>query len=244
MQKSPKLYRRNRMNKAYDRIVWKNYTDTSTPLNATNLNKMDLGLNEIDNRVVGFDTTKANQSDLLQSLKQVAYNSTTGVFTFTYWNGSTLTVDLNIEKIPVSFSMSPQGVITMTTADGTQYTCDVSTLIKTYTFTDSPEIDFTVVTDASGNKTVTAAISNGSIAEEKLEVHFLANCQAAQLGAENARDSAQEYASNCADAVELVQEAVGVGTFSLSSGGHLMFTDNAIYDFEVDDYGHLTVEVV
>lgn len=39
-------------NKAYTRIVWQNSPITDTPLNATNLNKMDAALNEIDNRVL------------------------------------------------------------------------------------------------------------------------------------------------------------------------------------------------
>lgn len=38
--------------KAYTRIVWQNSPITDTPLNATNLNKMDAALNEIDNRVL------------------------------------------------------------------------------------------------------------------------------------------------------------------------------------------------
>lgn len=184
------------MNKAYARIVWQNEPSITTPLNETNLNKMDSALDIIDNRVVEMDTTKANQSDLLQSLKTVTYNDNTGVFTFTFWNDTTLSVDLNIEKIPVSFSMSPQGVITMTTADGTTYTADVAELIKTYTFTDSGEIDFTVTTDASGNKTVTAGIVSGSITANKLQPNFLADCESAKDDAESAATSASNSALN------------------------------------------------
>ncbi len=38
--------------KAYARITWVNEPSTDTPLNATNLNKIDVALNEIDNRVL------------------------------------------------------------------------------------------------------------------------------------------------------------------------------------------------
>lgn len=184
------------MNKVYQRINWQNEPSISTPLNETNLNKIDYALDVVDGRVVTFDTTKANQSDLLQTVKTVVYNTTTGVFTFEFWNGTTVTADLNIEKIPVSFSMSPQGVITMTTADGTQYTADVSELIKTYSFVDSAEIDFTVETDQSGNKNVIASIKAGSITGEKLQPNYLADCVSAKTGAETAETHAGQSATS------------------------------------------------
>ena len=163
------------MNKAYTRIVWENEPSIRSPLNDVNLNKMDSALDTVDTRVVSLDTSKANQSDLLTSLKTVAYNDQTGVFTFTYWNGNTLSVDLNIEKIPVSFSMSPQGVITMTTADGTSYTADVSSLIKTYSFETTSDIRFDVAVDSSGNKTIKAYVVDGSITSSKLQPNYLAD---------------------------------------------------------------------
>lgn len=202
------------MNKAYSRIVWKNYPSEATPLNEQNLNKMDAAMDIIDGRVVTFASTKANQTDLLQSLKNVTYNETTGLFTFTWWNGTTKTVDLNIEKIPVSFSMSAAGVITMTNTDGTTYTADVSTLIKLYTFNTSSDIRFNTVTDASGNKTITAFIVNGSVTEEKLQPNFLANCRAQVAEATAQATKAQSYAEG------------GTGTRTGED------TDNAKYYYE------------
>ena len=200
------------MNRAYPtRINWENNPPSiATPLNDTNLNKMDLALYEIDGRVVDFDLTKANQSDLLQTIKALTYNTETGVFTFTFWNGSTYTVDLNIEKIPVDFSMDEYGVITMTTADGTQYTCDISELVKLYTFVDSSEIDFTVTTDASGNKNVTAGIKEGSIVGSKLQPNFLADCQAASSQAQTAAGNASASATTAESSSE-DSEAWAVG---------------------------------
>ena len=199
------------MNKVYQRINWQNEPSISTPLNETNLNKIDYALDVVDGRVVTFDTTKANQSDLLQTVKTVAYNTTTGVFTFTFWNGNTVTADLNIEKIPVSFSMSEQGIITMTTADGTQYTADVASLIKTYSFADSSVIDFTVTTDASGNKTVTADIVDGSITGQKLQPNYLADCEEAVNDAEAAASSASGSATTAGTSAQ-DSEAWAVGT--------------------------------
>lgn len=186
------------------RINWENEPSIATPINETNLNKMDYALYSIDQTLASWDTTKANESDLLLCVKTITYDTDTGVFVFTWQNGTTQTVDLNIEKIPVSFSMSPQGVITMTTEDGSTYTADVGALIKTYTFTDSTVIDFTVTTDASGNKTVTADIVDGSITGTKLQPNYLADCQTAET---NAGNSATAAASSKGDA-----EAWAVGT--------------------------------
>ena len=186
------------------RINWENEPSIASPINATNLNKLDSAAYAFDQTFATWDVTKANQSDLLLSVKSIDYDTTTGVFVFTWQNGTTKTVDLNIEKIPVSFSMSAQGVITMTTDDGTQYTADVGSLIKTYTFTDSTEIDFTVTTDQSGNKTVTAALKDGSIVGTKLEPNYLANCQSAANSASGSATAADGSAED--------SEAWAVGT--------------------------------
>ena len=178
------------------RINWENEPSIASPINATNLNKMDYALKAHDDTLANWDITKANESDLLLSLKSVDYDTDTGEFVFTWWNGTTKTVDLNIEKIPVSFSMDANGVITMTTDDGTTYTADVGALIKTYTFTDSSEIDFTVTTDASGNKTITASIVAGSIDGTKLTPNYLADCTAAKTGAETAEGKAEDSAED------------------------------------------------
>jgi len=178
------------------RINWENEPSINTPLNAVNLNKIDYAVYEHDRTFATWDTTKANQSDLLLSVKSIDYDDETGVFIFTWQNGTTKTVDLNIEKIPVSFSMDANGVITMTTDDGTTYTADVGALIKTYTFTDSSVIDFTVTTDTSGNKTITAGIVAGSITETELQPQFLSDCQAAQRGAEIAENNAEDSAED------------------------------------------------
>lgn len=192
------------------RINWENEPSIASPINATNLNKIDYAVYEHDQTLETWDVTKANQSDLLLSVKSIDYNTSTGVFVFTWQNGTTKEVDLNIEKIPVSFSMSAQGVITMTTEDGTQYTADVGSLIKTYTFDDSSEIDFTVTTDSSGNKTVTAAIKAGSITGSKLEPNYLANCQSAansasasKTAAEGSAEDAEAWAVGQRDGVDV-----------------------------------------
>lgn len=182
------------------RINWENKPSINTPINESNLNKIDAAVYEIDGRVVGYDTSKANQSDLLTTVSSVDYNENTGVFIFTWKNGTTKTVDLNIEKIPVSFSMSDAGIITMTTADGTEFIADVSALIKNYAFTDSDNIAFTVTTDDNGNKTIVANIVTGSIGENEIDPTILADMAGAAQYAEEAKQYAEEIGEYIDDA--------------------------------------------
>lgn len=215
------------MDKAFTRINWENTPSIATPLNEDNLNEGDAALDIIDDRVISLDLTKANQSDLLQTVKTITYNTTTGVFVFTWWNGTSLNVDLNIEKIPVTFSMDANGVITMTTADGTTYTADVGSLIKQYSFVDSSEIDFTVTVDAqTGDKSVTASIKDGSITGQKLQPNYLADITTQATNASNSATSASGSATNAHADAQLAQ-SYAVGTGGTVRTGDA--TDNAKY---------------
>ena len=203
------------MNKCHTNIGWRN--DTTPAINETNLNYMDGCIDTIDDRVVAMDTSKANQSDLLTALSGVTYNTATGVFTFTWKNGTTATFDLNIEKIPVSFSMDANGVITMITADGTTYTADVRSILVLYTFANSSRITWTV-TQNGNNYTVSADIVDGSITAEKLQPNFLADCQAAKNAAEAAETAATDKAT--------LAKSYAVGGTGTRAGED---TDNAKY---------------
>lgn len=55
------------MIKAYSRITWKNDPSTDTPLNETNLNKMDLAINVIDDRVCNMDDSVSAKATLAES---------------------------------------------------------------------------------------------------------------------------------------------------------------------------------
>ena len=213
------------MEKAFINFLWKNTPSIDSPINATNLNSINTGLDIVDNRVIQLNANKADKSDFLQSLKTVNYDSATGVWTFTYNNGTTATVDQNVEKIPVSFSLSPQGILTMTTADGTQFTCDISTLIKTYTFNDSTTIDFTVTTTETGNKVIVADIVDGSITANKLQPNYLADVTTQAQNASGSASSALSSATNAA-ADALLAQSYAVGNSGIRTGEN---TDNAKY---------------
>lgn len=214
------------MNKAFVNFLWKNTPAIDSPLNATNLNKINNGLDTVDDRVIAMDTSKANVQDLLTDVVNVAYNTTTGVWTFTRRNGSTITFDQNVEKIPVSFSMDANGIITMTTADGTSYTADIGAILPVYNFIDSSVIDFTVTTDPqTGAYNVTASIKAGSITDSMLETNYLANITVqAQNAAGSASNALLSEQSAAADA--LLAQSYAVGTGGARQGEA---TDNAKY---------------
>lgn len=223
------------MNKAYSRINWVNTPSTASPINDRNLNRMDEALDTIDNRVVSLDTSKADASELVNTIINVEFNTETGVFTFTHKNGSTFTVDTDLEKIAVNFdydddptSAHYQDMI-ITLADGTVKYIDLSAFITTTSFIDSDTIDFTV----SGSE-VTADIKNGSITGQKLQPNFLADCtvqaQNAATSATAAAGSATAASGSADDAAAsalLARQAVSEGyyvSFTINNDGELIYS--------------------
>ncbi len=60
------------MAKRYIRINWQDKPSTATPLSATFLNKMDKGIDDIDNAVETLDTNKINNSNIANNLVTTA----------------------------------------------------------------------------------------------------------------------------------------------------------------------------
>lgn len=205
------------MNKAYSRINWINYPSTNTPINDTNLNAMDSALNEIDNRVVSMDTTKVSASDIANDIVNWTMNTLTGIITATYRDGSTVTFDLNIEKIPVSFNLSAQGILTMTTADGTTFTADIAALIPIIAVQNTDTIVGTATT-ANGTTTIEMSVKAHSIGADQLETDYLATINVAVA-------SAQASATASSNSATLARQwAVGE-----SASGSPSDTNNAKY---------------
>ena len=76
------------MNKSYTRINWENYPSDETPINETNLNKMDAALDLVDDRVISIDTSKADKLEVSSLVSEVEYDESTGTFTVIKKNGS------------------------------------------------------------------------------------------------------------------------------------------------------------
>ena len=199
------------MNKLYSRINWKNYPSEETALNETNLNKMDLALYNLDNRVIEMDATKVNKEVANSLVQSWSMDESTGIITITHLDGSKDMFDLNIEKIPVNFELSKDGILTMTTDDGSKFTANIGAMIPVLTFEDSDEI----VVSVSGtgvNKTISFSIKAGSVTEDKLQPNFLADVKTEVAKAQASQESAAESASAASGSATLAESYTHGGT--------------------------------
>ena len=159
------------MVKAYTRIIWENFPSEKSPLNEANLNRMDLALDNIDNRVVEMDATKVGVEQANQLVKEIRYDESTGKIEVEKMNGSIAVIDTKLEKLAVNFSYdSTNQKLVIILDDGTKQYVDLSELITEYEFQDG-EIVYFIVKDGK----VCADIKDGSISEEKLRPNFLAD---------------------------------------------------------------------
>ena len=183
--------------KQYNRTYWENYTSTKSPINAKNLNNIEIFCDKVDNELIVLEAGKLNVSTANGMIKSIEIDTKTGVIKATQLDGQTYTWDFNVEKIPVSFSLSEDGILTMTTDDGTEYSVNISELIKDYVFDSSDTISVTKeYKDTDDSYHVVSEIKKGSINQEHVNPEFVANIQQsiseAKNAAKNAMDSANE----------------------------------------------------
>lgn len=208
------------MNKVYTRINWENYPSENTAIDEENLNKMDRAINELDNIIIQQDTIKVDKEVINKGVSDWTMDEQTGVITVVRYDGSKVIFDLNIEKIPVGFSMSDDGIITMTTEDGTQFTADIGSMIPVLTFSDSDSISVTV-TGSGKNKTYSFTIKNGSVTENMLQPNYLADIKVESANAAASAQSANDKA--------VLSKSYAVGGTGTRQGED---TDNAKYYME------------
>ncbi len=208
------------LNKIYTRINWEDYPSENTDIDEINLNKMDSAIDALDNRIISQDAIKVDNTTINDKIADWTMDETTGVITITKYNGEKIIFDLNIEKIPVGFSMSDDGIITMTTEDGTQFTADIGSMIPVLTFKDSATIAVSV-TGTGKNKTYSFSIKTGSVTDAMLQPNYLAD-----IRVESANASAYAQSAN---AKSVLAESYAVGGTGTREGED---TDNAKYYME------------
>lgn len=181
------------MNKTYGRINWENYPSDETPLNESNLNKIDVATDEIDNRVITLDTTKATKEEVSTLVQDVTFEEKTGIITIVKKNGSKITIDTQMEKIAVNFSYNAgtQQII-LTLIDGTKQYIDLAALITQYEFLDSDTVAFSI--DSAGK--VSAIVKEASIQEKHLRPDYLGDIKVEAAKAQASQSAAAKSESN------------------------------------------------
>lgn len=181
------------MNKTYGRINWENYPSDETPLNESNLNKIDVATDEIDNRVITLDTTKATKEEISTLVQDVTFEEKTGIITITKKNGSKITIDTQMEKIAVNFSYNAETQqIILTLIDGTKQYIDLTALITQYEFLDSDTVAFSI--DSTGK--VSAIVKEASIQEKHLQPNYLADIKVEVAKAQASQSATAKSESN------------------------------------------------
>lgn len=202
------------MQKTYNRINWENYPSDRTPLNETNLNKLDVGVNELDNRVITLDNTKFDKTEASKLIKNFELDKSTGIITITYLSGATATIDTMLEKLAINFDFDKTSQkLVIVLDDGTVKEIDLTALITEYEFKSTDTVAFSV--DADGN--VSAIVKDGSIQERHLRSDYLAD-----IMIESAKAEASAVAS---EASAIASENSVVKAESWAIGGTNTRTD-------------------
>lgn len=242
------------MQKIYNRINWENLPSEKTAVNESNLNKMDLAIDNLDDRVVAMDASKVDLTKANELVKEILWDESNGTLTVVKMNGSKAVIDTKLEKLAVNFKYNPQTQqLIITLDDGTVQNVDLSALITQYEFLEGDEIAFEVTSDGK----VKPMIKGGSITEDKLQPNFLADIKVesakAVASAKSAKESETKAVASATDAKDSADRAQGIEDeinkklamteFDVNEDGELIYTDNSTYNFVVDNDGNLNWEV-
>lgn len=215
----------------YNKTNWINKSEgLTTPIGKERLNNIENGIYNIaENLDVVYNEISTGKFDAADAGKVIigmpTWDATTGILVFQFYDGTQFSVDFNIEKIPVSFSMDSAGVITMTTEDGTEWTADIGEVIPDYTFQDSDRITFTRTKETDGSYTVTADLKKNSITGDYLQPNYLTDITTQASNAAASATQASGSADN-ADYDAKLAQSYAVGGSGIRQGEA---NDNALY---------------
>lgn len=240
--------------KIYSREHWENFPSEKTAINRNRLNNIEGGIDAIDDRVCALDTTKVDLTKTNELVKEILWDESNGTLTVVKMNGSKAVIDTKLEKLAVNFTYDPESQqLVITLDDGTAQNVDLSALITQYEFLDSDTIAFAIGSDGK----VSAIVKEGSIQEKHLRPDYLADIKVESAKAVASAKSAGESETNAAksatdskDSADRAQEIedeinkkLTMTEFDVNEDGELIYTDNAAYNFVVDNDGNLNWEV-
>lgn len=242
------------MQKIYNRTHWENFPSEKTAIDAIRLNNVEAGIDNLDDRVVAMDAAKVDLTKANELVKEILWDESNGTLTIVKMNGSQAMIDTKLEKLAVNFSYNPQTQqLVITLDDGTVQNVDLSALITQYEFLDSDTIAFAIGSDGK----VSAIVKEGSIQEKHLRPDYLADIKVesakAVASAKSAGMSETKAAKSATDAKDSADRVQGIedeinkkltmAEFDVNEDGELIYTDNAAYNFVVDNDGNLNWEV-
>nr|DAT87065.1 MAG TPA: hypothetical protein [Caudoviricetes sp.] len=242
------------MQKIYSRTYWENFPSENTAIDAMRLNNMEAGIDNLDDRVVAMDASKVDLTRANELVKEILWDESNGTLTVVKMNGSKAVIDTKLEKLAVNFKYDPQKQqLIITLDDGTTQNVDLSSLITEYEFLDSDTIAFAIDSDGKAS----AIVKEGSIQEKHLRPDYLADIKVesakAVASAKSAGESETNAAKSATDAKDSADRAQGIESeinkkltmaeFDVNEDGELIYTDNAAYNFVVDNDGNLNWEV-
>ena len=240
--------------KIYSREYWENFPSEKTAINKNRLNNIESGIDAIDDRVCALDTTKVDLTKANELVKEILWDESNGTLTVVKMNGSSAVIDTKLEKLAVNFTYNPQTQqLVITLDDGTVQNVDLSALITQYEFLDSDTIAFAIGSDGK----VSAIVKEGSIKEKHLRPDYLADIKVESAKAVNSATNAKASETNAAksatdakdsaDRAQVIESEINkkltMAEFDVNEDGELIYTDNAAYNFVVDNDGNLNWEV-
>ena len=240
--------------KIYSREYWENLPSEKTAINRNRLNNIEGGIDAIDDRVCALDTTKVDLTKANELVEEILWDESNGTLTVVKMNGSKAVIDTKLEKLAVNFKYDPESQqLVITLDDGTAQNVDLSALITQYEFLDSDTIAFAIGSDGK----VSAIVKEGSIQEKHLRPDYLADIKVesakAVASAKSAKESETKAATSDTDAKDSADRAqeieneinkkLTMAEFDVNEDGELIYTDNAAYNFVVDNDGNLNWEV-
>ena len=161
-------------------------------------NALDNVVSDINNRYTKNEVDASIGSNTNSLIANAEYNESTGVFTFTRKDGSSVVIDTVIEKVPASMALVNEAdgsvSLVITNQDGSTTKTNVTSLIEDTVINSSDTINATSVTDAVKKVTTyTLVIKPNSIGLSHIDSALTAKfeeTQSAKTAAVQAKDSA------------------------------------------------------
>ena len=204
---------------------------------------LDNVVSDINNRYTKNEVDASIGSNTNSLIANAEYNESTGVFTFTRKDGSSVVIDTVIEKVPASMALVNESdgsvSLVITNQDGSQTKTNVTSLIEDTVINSSDTINATSVSDSVKKVTTyTLVIKPNSIGlshiDSALTTRF-EEAQSAKTAAIQAKDSAVA-AQNAAIQAKNNAEAYALNANTYSTNASVSADESANSALEAKEY--------